>query len=154
MASGRAQSSVKRVKGETATYETAAQKSERQEQFRKYLDNTKPKRGDVIAWAQRSTAYAANSFAFSDTTTYIIGIVTSVSRQGVILKADTGFGAPVAVDHSIESKGVRGDLIDLDVARAWLASSENYPRAGSVALDSMDAVRAVVRTWLKANRPV
>lgn len=111
------------------------------------------RRGDIIAWAEKHAYTVTSGLAGApgsvEHITYTIGIVRSVTRDGIVKTADTGFGSPSPVFHNIKSAGVRGERIDIDKARAWLASSANYPRSGSTPLRSMDEVRAVVRGWLK-----
>jgi len=110
--------------------------------------NNPCKRGDIIAWAQmRDYSYAGR--VLPPVALYTIGIVKSVTRGGLVKTADDGFGAPVPVHFDVDSAAVSADRIDLDKARAWLASDANYPRRGSTPLRSMDEVRAVVRGWLK-----
>jgi hypothetical protein len=106
---------------------------------RTYAFRYRCRRGDVIAWAERHTYTYANS------------TVRSVTRDGIVKTADTGFGAPSEVHHDIASAAVRCEQVDLDRARAWLASDANWPRRGSVPLRSMDEVRAVVRSWLRED---
>jgi hypothetical protein len=108
----------------------------------------KLRRGDVIAWCQMHDYTRIDGSVTAPVAVYYIGIVTSVTRDGIARMADTGFGrTPVYLD--IDSAGVRGEQIDLDKARAWLASAANYPSRGSTPLRSMDDVRAVVRQWLR-----
>jgi len=107
------------------------------------------KRGDVIAWAERHV-YTYSNRQNTAEVVYTIGLVESVTRDGVVKTANTGIGiAPVS--HAIDTAAVARDRIDRDAAWAWLSSSANYPRAGSTPLRSMDEVRAVVRQWLKAS---
>lgn len=113
--------------------------------------NLKCRRGDVIGWGDMRSYTGSDGRTGMPVALFLIGIVTKVNRDGLALKADTGFGAPQAVCHDVAAAGVAGDRIDMDKARAWLASSANYPRAGSVALRSMGDVRAIVRTWLKVT---
>lgn len=105
------------------------------------------RRGDVIAWAERHVYTYGNRSSESEVT-YVIGLVESVTRGGIVKTANTGMGIS-PVWHNIESAAVAKDLVNLDAAWAWLSSSANYPRAGSTPLRSMDDVRAVVRQWLK-----
>jgi hypothetical protein len=118
---------------------------------RTYAFRYRCRRGDVIAWAERHTYTYANSTGGQSEITYFIGIVRSVTRDGIVKTADTGFGAPSEVHHDIASAAVRCEQVDLDRARAWLASDANWPRRGSVPLRSMDEVRAVVRSWLRED---
>jgi hypothetical protein len=106
------------------------------------------KRGDVIAWAERHVYTYSNSSSQSEIT-YVIGLVESVTRDGIVKTANTGMGIS-PVSFTIDSAAVAKDRIDHDKAWAWLSSSANYPRAGSTPLRSMDEVRAIVRQWLTA----
>lgn len=107
------------------------------------------RRGDVIAWATlRDYSTNADGGVYAPVRLYTIGIVRSVTRDGLVKTADTGMGIET-VSHDLDAAGVRGEVIDMDKARAWLKSAANYPRAGSTPLRSMDEVRAVVRLWLK-----
>jgi hypothetical protein len=107
------------------------------------------RRGDIIAWARLQTVtYLDGRPPAAPECVWHIGIVTGVTRDGVVKTADDGLGR-TAVDHSMASAAVRGEQIDIDKARAWLASDANYPRTGSTPLHTLDEVRAVVRTWLK-----
>lgn len=106
------------------------------------------RRGDVIAWAEIRSYTLSNGSTVTPVKLYTIGIVKSVSRDGLVKTADTGMGT-ATVYHNVDSAAVRGEMIDLDKARAWLKSSENYPRTGSKPLHSMDEVRQIVRHWLK-----
>lgn len=107
------------------------------------------RRGDVIAWAERHTYTFANSTSQS-LTAYTIGLVESVTRDGLVKTANTGMGI-ARVYHDVDTAAVAKDRIDHDKAWAWLSSDANYPRRGSTPLRSMDDVRAVVRQWLKAD---
>lgn len=110
----------------------------------------KCRRGDIIAWAERRTYTFTNMTSRSETV-YTIGIVKSVTRDGLVKTADTGSGTAVPVYHNIESRSVRGEDIDAEKARAWLTSDDCYPNAaGSQPLRSMDDVRSVVRQWFRA----
>jgi hypothetical protein len=108
----------------------------------------KCRRGDVIAWAERQTYTYANMAGGRSETTYVIGLVESVTRDGLVKTANTGLGVS-AVNHDIASAAVARDLIDRDKAWAWLSSDANYPRRGSTPLRSMDFVRAIVRQWFR-----
>lgn len=105
------------------------------------------RRGDVIAWAERHVYTYGNRSSESEVI-YVIGLAESVTRSGLVKTANTGMGIS-PVSFTIDTASVARDRIDRDVAWAWLSSSANYPRAGSMPLRSMDEVRAVVRQWLK-----
>src|SRR5688572_4639776 len=105
-------------------------------------------RCDMLACAERQTYTYANMAGGRSETTYYVGLVESVSRDGLVKTANTGMGIS-AVNHDIESAAVAKDLIDRDKAWAWLSSDANYPRRGSTPLRSMDDVRGIVRQWLK-----
>jgi hypothetical protein len=109
----------------------------------------KCKHGDVIAWAQlHIVTYLDGRPPAAPECVWRVGIVTRITRYGLAMEADTGFGR-MRVWHDKASAAVRGEQVDIDKARAWLASDANYPRAGSTPLHTLDEVRAVVRTWLK-----
>jgi hypothetical protein len=112
------------------------------------------RRGDVIAWAQvRDNPAGDEGSRLGSMTVYTIGVITSVERNGGLPRyADTGFGKPQRIMHDIESAAVPFERIDLDAARAWLKSDQNWPRGGQPLL-SLDDVRAVVRQWFKPETP-
>lgn len=108
----------------------------------------KCRRGDVIAWAQMHDYTYADGRVAAPERVYYVGLVESVTRDGIVKTANTGLGVST-VYHDIESAAVAKDLVNHDAAWAWLSSSANYPRAGSTPLRSMDEARTVVRGWLK-----
>jgi hypothetical protein len=107
-------------------------------------------RGDLIAWPVEHVTTYAHTLATSVTTTWEIGIVTSVSRAGRIKRIDTGRGTSVREEPDQgRALGVPVDRYDRAKARAWLDSPERYPwKAGAAPLGSADDVRELVRAWL------
>lgn len=108
------------------------------------------KRGDVVAWAEQNTYTFTTGDARGNqvVTTYYVGLVESVTRDGIAKTAKTGMGTSPVV-HTIESAVVEKARIDQDRAWAWLTSDANWPRAGSAPLRSIDDVRTVVRGWMR-----
>jgi hypothetical protein len=107
-------------------------------------------RGDLIAWPVEHVTTYAHTLATTVTTTWEIGIVTSVSRSGRINRIDTGRGTSVREEPDRNrALGVRADRYDRAAAKRWLDSPDRYPwKAGTAPLGSADDVRELVRTWL------
>lgn len=108
----------------------------------------KAKRGDLIAWGEQQNITFSDGRGVVPMVTYYIGIVTATTRDGIVRKADSGFGAAHEVRHDVGSAVMPQSELDMGKARAWLASDQNYPRRGSVPLRSMSDVRTIVRPWL------
>lgn len=109
--------------------------------------DTRAKRGDIVTWGEQRTAFYLDRPSETSVTWYI-GIVTAVTRDGLAKKADTGLGIS-DVDHTLGSAVLPAARVDMDAARAWLASNECYPRSGSTRLRSISDAREVVRRWLR-----
>jgi hypothetical protein len=115
---------------------------------KRVTDVTKAKRGDLVAWGDQQNYTLADGRNVVPMVTYYIGIVTATTRDGIVKKADTMFGAPCDVRHDVGLAVMPQSELDMSKARAWLASDQNYPRRGSTPLRSMSDVRTVVRPWL------
>ena len=107
---------------------------------------TKAKRGDLVVIEKR-TSYTTTSAGYHEATIYEVGIVTSITREGVTKAIETRYGGPTPLKN-IYGVGrtfiVSQDEIDVRAAAEAAWSNEWKPGYPGKPFDSLDEVRSVV----------
>ena len=111
---------------------------------------TKARRGDLVVLEKR-TSYTTTSEGYHEATVYDVGIVASITRDGIVKAVETRYGGstPLKNMHGIGRTFVvpQGEINVREAAEAaW--SNEWRPGYPGKPFDSLDDLRDVVRPFL------
>ena len=109
----------------------------------------KARRGDLVV-IERKTSYVTTSDGWHESTEYDVGIVTSITRDGLVKACKTRYADSVPMDHI--HGYLRSFIVpqsEIDVVSAVEAARANEWSSGHTGkpFDSLDEVRDVLRPF-------
>ena len=105
-----------------------------------------PRRGDLVAY-QHTMSWVGLTVPSGRVTTWEIGIVASVSRDGTVKKIDMGV-AGIMRNAPVGYVVVSAQALDMAKVRAHINSTDNYPwKSGTEPLRTFDDVLSLIEPW-------